>query len=69
MDHHKNDISQSGEDNDDTRQRNSEEITEWDQNFLKIDDGILFELIKVRSLFIKPFSHRFFYHFSRLLII
>ncbi len=55
MDYHKNDILKSEEDNDNNRESNTTEISEWDREFLNIDANILFEIISVCLSFLKLF--------------
>lgn len=55
MDYHKNDILQSEEDDDNNRELNTTEISEWDLEFLNIDTNILSEIILVCLSFLKLF--------------
>jgi hypothetical protein len=55
MDYHKNDILKSEEDDDNNRELNTTEISEWDLEFLNIDTNILSEIILVCLSFLKLF--------------
>ncbi|CAF4870056.1 unnamed protein product, partial [Rotaria socialis] len=44
--HHKDDPPPP--EDDENREKNTNDISSWDQDFLKVDQGTLFELILVR---------------------
>lgn len=46
--HHKDD-NISAADEDDNRERRTDDIPQWDQEFLKVDQGTLFELIQAAN--------------------
>ena len=46
--HHKDDNIASA-DEDDSRERRTDDIPQWDQEFLKVDQGTLFELIQAAN--------------------
>jgi S-phase kinase-associated protein 1 len=45
--HHKNDAP-STDNNDDSQHKKSTDIDEWDQEFLQVDNSMLFDIILVR---------------------
>lgn len=47
-DHHKDDPAPSAED-EETRDRRTDDIPDWDQKFLTVDQGTLFELIQAAN--------------------
>jgi hypothetical protein len=56
MDYHKNDVPQSEEDDDNIRESGTNDISDWDRDFLNVSKDLLFELISVCLLsFIQPF--------------
>lgn len=63
--HHKDDPPPP--EDDENREKNTNDISSWDQDFLKVDQGTLFELILVRTSIPFPFFNDAL--FSRLLII
>lgn len=38
------------QEDDDTRERRTDDISQWDQEFLKVEQAVLFDLILVRFL-------------------
>ncbi|KAI3631219.1 hypothetical protein MIR68_000603 [Amoeboaphelidium protococcarum] len=53
--HHRNDMQAASEDQDPSKPQQWEESDEWDVNFVKVDQGTLFELILAANyLDIKP---------------
>jgi S-phase kinase-associated protein 1 len=49
-DYHKNDLPQI--EDDETREKNTAEISVWDQNFMNVDSEMLFKLVLVCVLFL-----------------
>jgi hypothetical protein len=64
--HHKDDPPPP--EDDENREKNLNDITTWDQDFLKVDQGTLFELILV-GFKIFQFNCFFLFYFLRLRII
>jgi hypothetical protein len=55
MNYHKNDISQSEDDDNDVRELGTANISDWYRDFLNVGTDLLFDLVLVCWLFIKLF--------------